>query len=155
MSGRGRARARLLAITAVVVMGVGACGDDGYQYVQNDDAGLYFRVPDSWAVVEVEAVDDGMPAAFDEPADPWVRLLDRSARPSTDNLEAEVPTAPVGVASVVPLTDPAMRDGLDYASLRALALDEREDPLAVGLRGGPDHRDREPRGRHHRRGPAG
>ncbi len=127
MATRGRGLA-LLLLTGLVAAG---CGGDGYEYVQNDGAGLYFRVPESWNVVEIEQVDDGMPEAVNEPADGWVRLLDRSTDPDIANFEAPVPTEPVGLASVVPLPDLDTRDQLDYAALRALALGGEQDPLAL------------------------
>jgi hypothetical protein len=116
-----------LAVAAA--SGLASCGGSGYEYVANDDAGLYFRVPDSWAVLEVDPAETGRPAASGDPVEGWARLLDRSPTPGAANFEAPVPSYPVGLASVDPVPDLDTRDAIDYASLRALAYDGT-DPFA-------------------------
>jgi hypothetical protein len=110
-------------------MGLAACGDNGYEYVSNSDAGLYFRVPDSWAVLPVQTGDTGRPEAVGDPADSWARLIDRSPNPGPANFESPVPSYPVGIAVVETVPDLDTRDALDLASLRALA-NNGTDPFA-------------------------
>ena len=108
-----------VAVAAGLVLA--SCGGSGYEYVSNSDAGLYFRVPDSWSVLDVDPADTGRPAASGDPVDAWIRLLDRSPSPGPANFQAPVPSYPVGIATVEPIPDLDTRDAVDYASLRAMA----------------------------------
>jgi hypothetical protein len=126
----GRLRGLLAVVAAAVAFGaLSACGGSGYEYVQNDDAGLYFRVPDSWTVLEVEETDSGRPAPAVATPDPWLRLIDRSPTPGAGNYQASLPGYPVGLASVRAVESAEARDGLDYATLRSSVLGE--DPLVL------------------------
>jgi hypothetical protein len=116
-----KGRAVLAGLSVVAALGLAGCGDNGYEYVANKDAGLYFRVPDSWSVLEVDTEDTGRPAAVGDPVDAWTRLLDESPTPGAANFAAAAPAYPVGVASVEAVPDQQARDTLDYATLRGLA----------------------------------
>ena len=113
----------VLAGMVVAGLGLASCGGSGYEYVSNTDAGLYFRVPDSWAVFEVDAADTGRPAAVGDPGDAWARLLDRSPTPGPANYQAPVPSYPVGLATVAAVPDADSRDIINFTTLRALAYD--------------------------------
>jgi NADP-reducing hydrogenase subunit HndD len=119
-----------LLVVVVIALTVVACGGSGYEYVENDDAGLYFRVPDTWSVVPVDTTDEAVPETLLQ-SEQWVRLLDRSSEPDLANLQAQAPTAPVGLASVSSVATNAERDELDYAALRSMALSGEDDPLAL------------------------
>lgn len=121
-------RRGLLGLTAAGLV-LAACGGSGYEYVSDDDAGLYFRVPEDWTVIEVDDPGEGMPETIG-PGDSWVRLIDRSPQPGAANLQASLPAYPVGMASVVPVESSTARDELDLATLRSYALDG-EDPLVL------------------------
>lgn len=41
----------LLALTAV------ACGRSGYQYIENDETGVYAKIPDDWSVISEGLID--------------------------------------------------------------------------------------------------
>jgi hypothetical protein len=123
----GRVRGLLALIGAGLLLA--ACGDSGYQYVENTDAGLYFRVPDSWTVLEVEESETGRPDAVNASPDAWIRLIDRSPTPGAGNYQASLPAFPVGLASVTPVESAEARDSLDYATLRSYLLGE--DPLVL------------------------
>ncbi len=123
-----RARTVLVGLAACAVLGLTGCGDSGYEYVANGEAGLYFRVPDGWSILEIDDTETGEP----EPAgsvDSWLRLLDRSPSPSVANFNAPLPLYPVGVASVASVGTLDDRDQLDYATLRAMATNGVDDPL--------------------------
>jgi len=119
-----------LLVVVVIALTVGACGDSGYEYVENDDAGLYFRVPDTWSVVPVDTTDEAIPETLLQ-SEQWVRLLDRSADPGLANLQAVLPAEPVGLASVSTVATNTERDALDYVVLRSMALGGEDDPLAL------------------------
>src|SRR5262245_3041209 len=122
---------RVRGLLAVVAAGLAlsACGGSEYTYVENTDAGLYFRVPDAWTVIEVEQEDTGRPEAVNARNDGWIRLLDRSPTPGASNYEASLPAYPMGLASVTPVESAEARDQLDYATLRSYLLGE--DPLVL------------------------
>ena len=115
------ARVVLAGLTVIGALGLAGCGDSGYEYVSNKDAGLFFRVPDDWTVLDVETGDTGRPSAVGDPIDAWTRLLDRSPEPGAANFTATVPAYPVGIASVEAVPDQGARDTLDYETLRGLA----------------------------------
>ena len=117
-------------VVVVIALTVAACGGSGYEYVENDDAGLYFRVPDTWSVVPVDTTDEGIPETLLQ-SEQWVRLLDRSTEPGLANLQAVLPRQPVGLASVSSVATNSERDGLDYVALRSMALGGEDDPLAL------------------------
>ena len=64
---RGRARTGLT---------LAACGGSGYEYVSNDEAGIFFKVPDDWSVIDVDT-DDGTLGRPGVPLD-WARVVDSS-----------------------------------------------------------------------------
>lgn len=117
-------------MVVAIALTVAACGGSGYEYVENDDAGLYFRVPDTWSVVPVDTTDEGIPETL-LASEQWVRLLDKSADPDLANLQAVLPRQPVGLASVSSVATNSERDALDYVALRSMALGGEDDPLAL------------------------
>ena len=77
-----------LALVAVAFLAVAgsACGGSGYQYVKNDDLGIYARLPDDWTVFDE---DDLFPDATERELERqaqslWVRVFDASDDPSID-----------------------------------------------------------------------
>jgi hypothetical protein len=98
--------------------------------VSNRDEGLYFRVPEDWAVLELAESDTGIPETIGA-SDPWRRLLDRSPTPGVANFNAELPVYPVGLASIESITSIDARNELDYRTLRALATNGEDDPVEL------------------------
>ncbi len=130
-----RRRGWLLGVVAATLF-VAACGGSGYEYVENDDAGLYFRVPDEWTVIEVNT-DPGTLGRPGVPLD-WARVVDSSPSPTVTNFITAVPLQPVGAAFVEPVETATQRDALDLEMLRTYALsgyvtegEEPADPLAL------------------------
>jgi hypothetical protein len=113
-----------------------ACGGSGYEYVSNDEAGIFFKVPDDWSVIEVNT-DPGTLGRPGVPLD-WARVVDSSPSPNVTNFTTAVPADPVGAAFVEPVETATQRDDLDLAMLRTYALSgyvaedaEPADPLAL------------------------
>jgi hypothetical protein len=120
---------RGLLLVVVTGLGLTACSGSGYEYVQNDSAGLYFRVPETWSVIEVDEEDTGRPDSLNALPDAWIRLIDRSPTPGASNYQASLPSYPVGLVSVTPVATNEERDNLSYATLRSAVLGE--DPLVL------------------------
>jgi hypothetical protein len=115
----------------VVVLGsVLACGRSGYQYIENDDLGLYARVPHGWTVYDER---DLFPDASDRRLDDvrertWVRSFDASPDPSVEASQNPGNADPTGLVVVRALT-PDERDALDLSALRGGGNPAR-DPVA-------------------------
>jgi hypothetical protein len=124
----GRLRGTLVVLVVALAFGAVACGgDSGYDYVSNNGAGLYFRVPNDWTVFDIDTNAGRVDAVV--PASPWIRVLDASATPSESNYLADIPTDPVGIAEIQPLQ--LRRDAVNLSALRALALDGQGDPVQL------------------------
>jgi hypothetical protein len=121
-------RLALVAVAFVAVAG-SACGGSGYQYVKNDDLGIYARLPDDWTVFDE---DDLFPDATERELDRqaqslWVRVFDASEDPSIDAAENFDGPKPAGVVVARALTI-EQREALDLAMLRGLG-DPARNPL--------------------------
>jgi hypothetical protein len=123
---------------AVAALGLiaASCGGSGYEYVSNDEAGIFFKVPDDWSVIDVDT-DDGTLGRPGVPLD-WVRVVDSSSAPAVTNYRTPVPADPVGIAVVEPVETASQRDGLSLEMLRTYALsgyvaetDTPVDPLVL------------------------
>jgi hypothetical protein len=126
----------ILGVALVLGLPLAACGGSGYEYVSNDEAGIFFKVPDDWSVIDVDT-DDGTLGRPGVPLD-WVRVVDSSPVPTVTNYRTPVPTDPVGIAVVEPVETASQRDGLSLEMLRTYALsgyvadaDAPVDPLVL------------------------
>jgi hypothetical protein len=130
-------RRRGVGIVGVALgLSLAACGGSGYEYVSNDEVGIFFKVPDDWSVIDVDT-DDGTLGRPGVPLD-WVRVVDSSPAPTVSNYRTPVPTDPVGIAVVEPVETVSQRDDLSLEMLRTYALsgyvaetDTPVDPLAL------------------------
>ncbi|HEY5888495.1 MAG TPA: hypothetical protein VIT24_12245 [Acidimicrobiales bacterium] len=130
-------RRRGVGIVGVALgLSLAACGGSGYEYVSNDEAGIFFKVPDDWSVIDVDT-DDGTLGRPGVPLD-WVRVVDSSSAPTVTNYRTPVPADPVGIAVVEPVETASQRDALSLEMLRTYALsgyvaetDAPVDPLAL------------------------
>ena len=148
-----RGSAVLAGLTACGVLVTG-CGGTEYEYVSNGDAGLHFRVPDAWAVLEVDDdTETGVPEAFGETDDGWLRVIDASPAPALGNAVAPLPLYPVGLASVGSVGTLDDRDQLDYADAAHACPRRRGRPARPGLRGRQRGVPGQPGRRDHRRRP--
>jgi hypothetical protein len=121
---------RGVVLAAAVFAALAACGGSGKQYVSNDDAGLYVRVPESWQRFDITA--ENRPESVLPRA--WTVVLDASDQPSLANLETEGIESPVMLVQVVPLN--RERDGISLTSLRSRPYSV--DPLKAVRDGDPN-----------------
>jgi hypothetical protein len=127
-----------LLIGVVVATGTlalaSACGGSGYQYVENEDRGVFARLPDDWTVYDTEdlfALQN--PDASDE-AEPsgrlWYRGFDADEKPSIERINDQNSLAsahPQGLVVVKDLTS-TEREQVNLSTLRGLFFGG--DPLA-------------------------
>jgi hypothetical protein len=125
----GARGAGTLLLAMAVATGVAGCGDADNEYVANNDAGLFVRLPADWTVYQVA---DNNPAAdprTDADAGRWRVVFDASESPTRAHLDQLVPDAPVGFVEIVPT---ALLEGAQltsHAALRSMLLAGQGDPL--------------------------
>lgn len=129
------ARLALVAVASVAVVG-SACGGSGYQYVKNDDLGIYAKLPAEWTVYDE---DDLFPEATDTQLDMqsetrWIRTFDAADSPSVASTQTLDGPTPAGRLEHSLLTV-EQRENLDLGALRGRG-DPARDPLAAEQQGG-------------------
>ena len=125
----GVRRAGALLLGMAVASGLAACGEADNEYVANNDAGLFVRLPADWTVYEVANDNPAADPRTDVDAGRWRVVFDASDSPSRAHLEQPVPDAPVGFVEIVPT---AMLEGAQlssHAALRSMLLGGQADPL--------------------------
>ncbi|MGH9213624.1 MAG: hypothetical protein ACRD2C_23555 [Acidimicrobiales bacterium] len=119
--------ARLLLVVAIAgsVAAAAACGTSGYQYVENEDLGVFAKVPDDWAMYDeaelysaLAAVSGNTVELQRERALTWFRGFDSSEEPS--------------VAGSLQLSAP---DPRGFVRIQALLPDQRQNVNLSTLRG--------------------
>jgi hypothetical protein len=130
------ARLAVVLVASVAVAG-SACGGSGYQYVKNDDLGVYAKLPEDWTVYDEE---DLFPEASETQLDAqsemrWIRTFDSSDDPSVEAAGRLDGPSPSGVIQHSLLTG-AQQENLDLGMLRGRG-DPSRDPLAAQEQGGP------------------
>lgn len=118
-----------------VALVAAACGDSGYQYVENEDLGVFARLPDSYAVFDTEDVLDAVPE--DERLEGrarervlsqiWVNGFDASNEPDVEQVLEYGGREPRGFVQVQSLTR-EQQDMINVSGLRSLVVGT--DPLA-------------------------
>ncbi len=121
----------LVVVGAALSVGSLACGSSGYQYVENDELGVYARLPDDWTIYD-EA--DLFPEASEREleqrqAQVWLRTFDSADEPSVETSRSISADHPTGVFAVRALT-PQQRENLDLGALRG-GGDPTHDPVAA------------------------
>lgn len=125
----------LAMVVAALVGGTVACGRSGYQYVQNDDLGIYAKLPGDWTVYdESDLFPDS--SAREESARAermWFRTFDAADAPSVEASQQPGADDPVGFVGVFALA----RDQRELLNLRALrgAGSPERDPVALAAAG--------------------
>jgi hypothetical protein len=122
----------LVGLGAVVVaVGAGACGGSGYQFVQNDDLGVYAKLPGDWEIYDEQ---DLFPEDSDTQLERrrqgmWVRTFDGSDDPSAEASTSPGKGDPTGIVQVRALA-PDEREQINLSALRGLG-NPQADPVAA------------------------
>jgi hypothetical protein len=124
----------LLAV-ALALVAVGACGTSGYQYVENDDLGIYARLPDDWAVYDESDLfpDDSDRQRELRGQQAWFRSFDAAEDPSAEASQSPGDDTPTGVVTVRALSRQE-REQLNLSVLRGRG-NPMLDPLAAEAAG--------------------
>ena len=120
----------VFAVFSGIVMGAGACGGSGYQYIENDDLGMYAKLPDDWVVFdETDLFPDESERERELRAQSlWVRTFAGSADADVDASQqvGDDPTGQVVVQAIAPDD----RETFDLRTLRG-GGDPARDPVAA------------------------
>jgi hypothetical protein len=127
----------LLATALAILAGVSGCGTSGYQYVANEDLGIYAKLPDDWAVYdETELFPDDTERQRDQRAEQaWLRSFDAATEPSAEASQSLGTDTPAGYVIVRALTQQE-REQLDLSSLRGGGNPELDPIAAQSAQGG-------------------
>jgi hypothetical protein len=122
----------LLVLAAATAVGTGAsaCGASGYQYIENDDVGLYAKLPDDWTVYdETDLFPDESEREREMRAQGlWVRTFTGAADADVEASQ-QIGDDPVGQV-VVQAIGPDDRETFDLQTLRG-GGDPARDPMAA------------------------
>jgi hypothetical protein len=104
--------ARLGPAVVVAALILAACGSSDVQYVKNQKAGVYLKVPKAWGVFPLaeghpmelgsKPVTNGASVVADKPT-PWLVGFDGAQQPTREDFDADVPAEPIGIVEVVPM----------------------------------------------------
>jgi hypothetical protein len=123
----------LVGLAAVVgaAVGGGACGGSGYQFVKNDDLGVYAKLPGDWKIYDEHDLfpDESERALERRSQGLWIRSFDGSDDPSAEASTRAGDTDPTGVVQVLALA-PDEREQINLSALRGLG-NPQGDPVAA------------------------
>jgi hypothetical protein len=137
---------RLLLIAGCAGMIATACGDSDHQYIENEELGVFAKLPGDWAVYDTEQLltsmnqgDQALSDAALERAQTqlWFRGFDASNQPSAEGSVKLGASEPRGFVQISALSQ-EQRDQINVSGLRSLVIGT--DPLSsqqsVGALGG-------------------
>ena len=137
LRGRAVVSGLVLGFLAGGVVGLSGCGKSGYQYVENEDLGVFARLPDDWAVYDEEDLlaAGGDADVSDEEAErrvggTWFRGFDSSDDPSIEGVVSKLAgDTPHGFVRVEALP-PNLREQANRTMLRLLPTNA-QIPISV------------------------
>ena len=127
-----RVRRSLVGLGGVLAaVGVGACGGSGYQFVQNDDLGVYAKLPGDWEIYdEHDLFPDESDRQLERRSEGmWIRTFDGSDDPSAEASTSPGDGDPTGIVQVRALS-PGEREQINLSALRGLG-NPQADPVAA------------------------
>jgi hypothetical protein len=118
-------------VVAAAAVGGGACGGSGYQFVQNEDLGVYAKLPGDWKIYDEHDLfpDDSDRQLERRSQLMWLRTFDGSDDPSAEASTRAGDADPTGAVQVRALT-PDEREQINLSALRGLG-NPQGDPVAA------------------------
>jgi hypothetical protein len=130
---------RLLLVAGCLGLLLAAgCGDSSSQYIENEDLGVFAKLPDDWAVYDTEALLTSMNKGEDALSDAameraqdrlWFRGFDASTEPSAEGSVKLGASEPRGFVQIKALGQEE-RDQINVSGLRSAVIGT--DPLSAG-----------------------
>jgi hypothetical protein len=126
-----RVAAPLVGVVVAVALGAEACGGSGYQFVQNEDLGVYAKVPDGWTIYDEADLfpEDSEEQLERRRSSSWLRTFDASDDPSVEGSQSPGESEPTGVVQVQRLTA-EVREQMSLSAMRGLG-NPMNDPVAA------------------------
>ncbi len=126
--------ARAVVVLGVLLLVAIACSRSGFDFVENEDEGVFVKFPDEWAVFETTEIDPPAVLVADlllqpvgEQAEPWQVIIDAGPDATASHIREPLYGYPVGLAEVQPI-EPAIRDLFNTSTMRQLATNFEFDP---------------------------
>ncbi len=128
---------RLLVIAGCAALVAAACGDTSTQYIENEDLGVFAKLPSEWAVYDTKELLTSMnqeegqmsESALDRAETQlWFRGFDASSQPSAEGSIKLGASEPRGFVQIQALTQEE-RDQINVSGLRSMVIGT--DPLAA------------------------
>jgi hypothetical protein len=121
---------RLLLVAGCLGILAAACGDSSSQYIENEDLGVFAKLPSDWAVYDTEQLltsmnegDEALSDAAIERAQSrlWFRGFDASSRPSAEGSVKLGASEPRGFVQISALSQEE-RDQINVSGLRSAVI---------------------------------
>ena len=128
----------LLVVGCLWLVVAAACGDSSSQYIENEDLGVFAKLPKDWAVYDTEAWLTEMNTGGEPLSDAameralsrlWFSGFDASTQPSAVGATKVGGPEPRGFVQVQALTK-EQRDQVNLRVLRSMVIGT--DPMAAG-----------------------
>jgi hypothetical protein len=120
-SRRGLTGGLTLLFGALTMIGLSACGAPAYNYVADDSAGTYYKVPTQWHQISQQNLDSALTAEGLSGAGIWTTAFDGASAPSGSDFFAPGLSQPFVFAEVGTLNSTASNE-VSYNMLRDFML---------------------------------
>jgi hypothetical protein len=116
----------VLLAGVLATVGLSGCGAPAYQYVADDSAGTYYKVPTEWHQISQKQIDAQLQSEGESPAGLWMTMYDAGSGPTANHVQAGNLAKPFAFAEVFTLNSTASNE-LSYNMLRDIILPVTSD----------------------------
>ncbi|HEX4089222.1 MAG TPA: hypothetical protein VHZ33_10915 [Trebonia sp.] len=111
----------VLLVVVLTTVGLSGCGAPAYNYVADDAAGTYYKVPTQWHPIPQKQIDALLQSEGGSTAGVWSTAFDGGSGPNADHILAGNLSQPFAFAEVFTL-NPTASNELSYNMLRDFML---------------------------------
>lgn len=129
-------RRSALGVAVALLLVAAACSRSGFAYVEQEDEGVFIKVPENWTVFETTEVEpppqllgDILLQPLSGVVRPWQVVIDAGPEPTASNIRKPLYDFPIGLAEIQPI-DFGVRDLFNTAMMRSLSTGFAVDPVA-------------------------